>query len=369
MKITNLLFTAAAMLSAAPFFAAGAQAQASNLKPGNSLFIKPLENDAALAFSRTADGYSHWLTSTKCPSSINGVPLNQRLQFAVQGHSVKCRYTDSKTMRTSFSIRTFGREEKLAGLVEGIASRIESNEDVLRKNALRNVEFDMAGQKISCATISFDLKPAKSGTALSESITACNMLNWVLQISDRRLTSAKPGRDAIAAAFLKEQGAARQHLSSCITEARRRRELQPSKATGLNIAADRFGYKETGVPCFSGNISGKEGRDPLLLLYWPTNTDTPVTINSVSSNGRVNKLPAFHLQDMWATVPAEKRGEAGYIMVKKDADGTVSSYGGFLKIVSSGRLFGEFEKVRKGELKAQTTSKPNSAGGKNITIG
>ncbi len=363
---TAALFSTAAAMSLTVSMAA---AQQSNVRPNSSLFVKPLKDDAAKAFTKTDGGYTHWLTSIKCPSSVGDKSLIAKWQNTVQGHSVRCRLTDKKTMRTDFAIRTFDREEKLSTVVAEVGANIEKNEAVLRKTPAREVKMNFAGQTVPCVKVSYDFKPSKSGNSLSESYMACNMLNWVIQVSERGLTSAKANTNKFTHEFFKLQTAARQHLGSCMAEARKRREMQPSKATGLNIAVDRFGYQERGVPCFSGNISSKEGRDALLLLYWPQNADTPSTINSVSAGGAVNRQPVFQLQDMWATVPAAKRGEGGYVMVKNDPDGTVSSYGGFLKVIGSGRLYGEYEKVRKGELKPKTVSKPNKGGGVNMTIG
>ncbi len=349
--------------------ASQASAQYDAARPGSSLYAQPVKNDAAQAFIQSGDAYVHWLTSMKCPVETSGVPLNVRRQYTIQGHSVACSYGDGKTIRTSFNFRPFDRDETPSTMVERISASIEEGGKIAAKNDVQEVRMDFAGEPIACVKVTYDYQPGSSGVKISESIMACNMLTWALSVNWTGRTSEKARGDALIEDFLKKQQATRQHLRSCIAEGKKRREMQPSSATGLSIAVDRFGYQEKGNPCFSGNISAREGRDPLLILVWPGNSDTPTTLHSVAQNGVVNRQPVFQLQDMWATVPASERGPGGYVMVKQDADGTVSSYGGYLKIVSSGSIYENYLKVLSGELKAQTSSKPNKAGGSNITIG
>ena len=357
----------AATMMGLPISQASAQYEA---RPGSSLYAKPVTNDASKAFMRSGDGYVHWLTSVNCAVENSSQPLLRRKQYTVQGHSVGCEYGDRKTYRANFGVRPFDKDETPASMAARVAANLEKSDSVKSKSGPQEIKMDFAGEPIACVKISYDFEPMRTGPDFSETFVACNMLTMAFSANWRGQTSNKAKGEVAISAFLKDQQAARSHLRSCITEGKRRREIEPSKATGLNIAVDRFGYDERGNPCFSGNVSAKDGRDAMLLLMWPGNPDTPNTIHSVAQNGAVNRQPVFQLQDLWAGVAATERGPGGYIMVKKDADGTLSSFGGFLRIVNSGTVYGNYLKVLSGELKPQTVSKPaNADGGQNITIG
>jgi hypothetical protein len=365
MHMSRKFGTLAAGLSVAAAMTLPSAAQAQ----GGSLLAEPFVNRDAKAFAPVGKNFEHWLTSARCPTQMGDMPLIRISQYYIQGHSVNCRYVLEGNSKIDFNVRTFDKDENLTSAMKGLVGRFEQGSKVAKVGETQQVRMDFGGRDIACLKTELTMKPLANGTGISEVLTICNGLRWVFQIVEGGHSSDNAKRAQITNALMAGQNNAAAHLGACVEMTKARNAMEPSSATGLNIAVDRFGYEQKGAPCFSGNIGARDGRDALLILSWPQNPDTPISIHKVSSAGDIAKTPQFRLQDMWAGVATEDRGEGGYLMIKEDPDGTLSSYGGFLKIVASGRVYGEYVKVLDGELKPQTVSKPAPGGGNQITIG
>jgi len=135
----------------------------------------------------------------------------------------------------------------------------------------------------------------------------------------------------------------------------------PSGATGISYNAVAFPYTARGDSCYAGNTSSPEGS--VLVRYWPDNPNTPITVDLLSPNGQYQETPSFRIQNMWANVPAEEAGPGGYLLMREQADGTITVYLGYTRIPTDARAYRDATSAFGGETDAIFLAKQNDGGG------
>ena len=88
-----------------------------------------------------------------------------------------------------------------------------------------------------------------------------------------------------------------------------------------------------------------------------------MTADLISANGQFQTTPSFRIQDMWASIAPEERGPAGYLLMREQADGTITVYSGYTRIPTDARFYQDSTKAYAGGTDALMVGKLNQGGG------
>ncbi|MEO9970922.1 MAG: hypothetical protein ABJG15_14090 [Hyphomonadaceae bacterium] len=316
---------------------------------------------ASPAFQKTSTGVRHELSSLVCNDDVAGFELGTVEQVSALGESVSCSYrTAEGTPALTIVMYTRTPGKTSAGQLENLrTARMNRNPD-LRELSSDTSTVSIGDKQLPCENSRLE-ESTPSGPE-KKTFSICELGSWRMLFSlgpDAHNTSSSASD--FVEQFVASQRSADQKADQCSAFGTVLASQEPSGATGISYHAEGFNYTERGEGCYAGHTSSETGS--VIIRVWPNNPDTPITLDYVSTDGQFQAVPSFRIQDMWASVAEEDRGPAGYLLMREQADGTITVYSGYTRIPTDGRVYEDAAKAYRGETDAIMLAKQNPGGG------
>lgn len=315
----------------------------------------PWRNNDVQAFGiHPRGGINHIFSGFACPDKLGAIPRTDVFQFSVSGHDVGCNYTspDQQTFIT-FYMSAFGE----AGAPAKVVGEVTDNLVRLTSAKIDNggkIDLSLGDTERPCAYATFDI--TNNGTPAKTAIYVCSVGIWSFKT---RVTWGANRADPL---LLIKRFMANQHefiarARTCSAHTDAVLNMPRSNIQGLTYRADGFEYKRKGLSCVVHVTNN------LMLLRWPENPATPITVHYFDSQGQVGDAPFFRVQDMWAYASPEERGENGYLLIREDTDGQMTIYNGYNRIPAANMVIENVADAITGKNKASLVAKKNASGG------
>jgi len=324
---------------------------------------------ATTAFVKIDDGVEHTLSKLRCADNIAGYKLNHIRQITEVGEAVTCRYEHDRGLPDVSSLEnptahvlmfrptaTRTIEAQMADFQSDTEAKFETAR--LLSSDVHIVEF--VDRELTCPSVAYALGPEANAQVLTTVI--CQAGDWRLRIRHiAQPDSGTPSVTAFANQLASVQAPAMRHVDRCNAFLEKLANETPSGITGISYNAVAFPYLARGDSCYAGSTTSAEGS--VLVRFWPDNPDTPITIDLLSPNGQYQDKPSFRIQNMWANVPAEEAGPAAYLLMREQADGTITVYQGYTRIPTDARAYQDTTAAYNGESDAIFLARQNDGGG------
>lgn len=325
--------------------------------------------EASPALAKTEDGIENTVSKLQCADNVAGYKLQAIRQITAVGDAFSCQYKHDLGQPEISSLgdpivhilmfkppRGRTAEDQMADFRSDTEADMASSR--LSSSTPQTVRF--GNQQIVCPSTTYALGSGTSAQSLTNTI--CDAGDWRIRIkliSKDSVDIASP--EEFVSEFANAQAPAMRHADKCEAFVTRVANGQPSGVNGISYNAVAFPYAERGESCYAGHTSSAEGS--MLVRYWPDNPDTPLTFDFVSPNGQYQETPSFRIQNMWANVPANEAGPDAYLLMREQADGTITIYGGYTRIPTDGRVYRDAVDAYDGETDAIFLAKQNEGGG------
>lgn len=324
---------------------------------------------ASTAFAKIENGVQHTLSKLRCADTIAGYKLNHIRQITGVGEAVVCRFEHdlgsperSSLANPNAQILMF-RPPPDRTVAAQMADFQSDTEERMTDARLLSTEAQMVrfvDRDLSCPSVTYALGSGANAQHLTTTI--CEVGGWRIRV--RHIAQQNSGAPSVADfinQFANLQAPAMDHVDKCDAFFEKVRNETPSGLTGISYNAVAFPYVERGDSCYAGSSASAEGG--VIVRYWPDNPDTPITVDLLSPNGQYQETPSFRVQNMWANVPADEAGPAGYLLMREQADGTIATYIGYTRIPSDARAYQDATRAYRGETEATFLAKQNEGGG------
>ena len=316
---------------------------------------------ASPTFEKTSAGVRHELSSLVCNDDVAGFELSTVEQVTALGDSVSCSYrTADGTPALTIVMYTRMPGKTSAGQLANIrTARMGRNPD-LRELSSGTSTVTIGDKQLPCENSM--LEEATRNGPEKKRFSICELGSWRILFSmGPAAHKTTNSAEEFIEQFIGSQRSAAQKADQCRAFGTVLTSQEPSGATGISYHAEGFNYTERGEGCYAGHTSSETGS--VIIRVWPNNPDTPVTLDYVSTDGQFQATPSFRIQDMWASVAEEERGPAGYLLMREQADGTITVYNGYTRIPTDSRVYEDAGKAFRGETDPIMLAKQNPGGG------
>lgn len=324
---------------------------------------------ASTAFEKIEGGVQHTLSKLECMDNVTNLQLETVRQYTAVGESVTCGYKfgsrqdglrSSDDPSANVLITSPLQGQTIESQMDTFRAQTEEDDSDAVLTSSNPVVIKFADRQISCPNLTYSLGNGAGTQLLSNTI--CQVGDWRLRF---RMIAVERDNEALPANFARQfastQSEAIGHVDRCNAFRERLANEQPSGVTGITYNAVAFPYVEQGESCYAGNTSSEEGS--IVVRFWPDNPNTPMTADFISPNGQYQATPTFRAQYMWANVPAEDVGPAAYLLMREQADGTITIYTGYTRIPTDGRFYQDAIDAYEGKTDATFLGKQNPGGG------